>query len=42
MPARAVTPASGDKLKEAASEPIVRAALEIFDGSLVNVEKVNE
>jgi hypothetical protein len=44
-PATAPSPAaspSGDTLKEAASQPLVRAALEIFDGSLVNVEKVKE
>ena len=36
------SPPTGDTLKEAASQPLVRAALEIFDGSLVNVEKVKE
>jgi len=33
-------PVPPDTLKEAASEPLVRTALELFDGTLVNVERV--
>ncbi|MGB4260052.1 MAG: hypothetical protein WBL15_20315, partial [Phycisphaerae bacterium] len=39
-PAAPTAPASADDLRAAASDPAVRQALELFDGSLVNVERV--
>ncbi len=37
---RSGPPASSEDLKAAASDPMVRQALDLFDGTLVNVEKV--
>jgi len=39
-PAPPVTPATTDDLRAAASDPAVRQTLELFGGSLVNVERV--
>jgi DNA polymerase III subunit gamma/tau len=37
---RSGTPASSEDLRAAASDPLIRQALELFDGTLVNVEKL--
>jgi hypothetical protein len=37
---RAGSPPSSEDLRAAAADPVVRQALELFDGSLVNVERM--
>ncbi|MDM8008493.1 MAG: hypothetical protein QUV05_20335, partial [Phycisphaerae bacterium] len=39
-PTRAVTPPSSEDLRAATSDPMVREALDLFDGTLVHVERL--
>jgi len=34
--------ASSEEVKKASGDPLVREAMELFDGSLVNVEKMED